>query len=185
MSKSILIIDTPSVCIDCPCHFAQDSGMVICGVNGKQLLSYDIETFKPDWCPLREEPQKKADIRSHRQGAIYLILERRFINGYNTCIDEIFGEGCETSGETKMKLVEPNEESYALIIGKEQFGIFDLFYTSAGYKTIGGKPLNAFVNHSGDFIVDKSDKTIGFIGTTAFSIYQDKEYSLLELIKKG
>lgn len=92
MSKSILVIDTPRVCVDCPCHFAGESGMVICGVNGKQLLSVDIETFKPDWCPLRKVPQKKADIRSHRQGAIYLILERRFINGYNACIDEILKE---------------------------------------------------------------------------------------------
>lgn len=52
--KSVLKINTPQVCIDCPCHFAGESGMVMCGVEKRELLSDDIETFKPDWCPLRE-----------------------------------------------------------------------------------------------------------------------------------
>lgn len=55
--KSVLKIDTPKVCIDCPCHFAGESGMVICGVEKRELLSEDIETFKPDWCPLRESSE--------------------------------------------------------------------------------------------------------------------------------
>lgn len=54
MSKSILVLDTPDACIDCPCHFADDGGMVWCGKENKRLLTDDIETFKPDWCPLRE-----------------------------------------------------------------------------------------------------------------------------------
>lgn len=52
--KSVLKIDTPKACIDCPCHFAGESGMVMCGVDKRELLSDDIQTFKPDWCPLRE-----------------------------------------------------------------------------------------------------------------------------------
>lgn len=54
MSKSILVLDTPDACIDCPCHFADDGGMVWCGKENKRLLTDDIKTFKPDWCPLRE-----------------------------------------------------------------------------------------------------------------------------------
>lgn len=50
MSKSILVVDTPEACIDCPCHFAGESGMVMCGVEQQELLTDDIETFKPDWC---------------------------------------------------------------------------------------------------------------------------------------
>jgi len=52
--KSVLKIETPKVCIDCPCHFAGESGMVMCGAEKRELLTDDIETFKPDWCPLRE-----------------------------------------------------------------------------------------------------------------------------------
>lgn len=72
--KSVLKIDTPKVCIDCPCHFAGESGLVMCGVEKRELLSDNIETFKPDWCPLREQqsdcggwipcehkPQRKKD----------------------------------------------------------------------------------------------------------------------------
>lgn len=55
--KSVLKIDTPKVCIDCPCHFAGGSGMVVCGVEKRELLSDDIQTFKPDWCPLRESDE--------------------------------------------------------------------------------------------------------------------------------
>ena len=80
MSKAILVIDMPSSCIDCPCHFA---GMqtVVCGVNKKELLTDDIETYKPDWCPLKPIPQKKKNAI----GTNY----QRFVNGYNDCIDEI------------------------------------------------------------------------------------------------
>ena len=28
MSRSILVIDTPEACIDCPCHFAYEDGTV-------------------------------------------------------------------------------------------------------------------------------------------------------------
>lgn len=58
MKKSILTIDTPNVCIDCPCHFAGESGTVMCGVEKRELLSDDIETYKAEWCPLKEQ---KAD----------------------------------------------------------------------------------------------------------------------------
>lgn len=54
MSKSILVVDTPDACIDCPCHFAYEDGIVHCGVRKKQILAEDIDTYKPGWCPLRE-----------------------------------------------------------------------------------------------------------------------------------
>lgn len=57
MSKSILVIDTPKSCADCPCCFA-DNVMVWCGKEQDILcepgeMPEGIETFKPDWCPLR------------------------------------------------------------------------------------------------------------------------------------
>lgn len=82
-----------------------------------------------------------------------------------------------------MRLVEPNEETYALWLNEEDFTVFGLFYTEAGYKTIDGQPLKQFANHYGYFIVDKADKTIGFMETIVFSIYQDKEYVIEDVIK--
>lgn len=81
MSKSILVVDTPEACIDCPCHFAEDVGKVWCGKNKEELLADDIETFKPDWCPLREIPQKKPT----REMGEYLYFDC----GYNACIDDV------------------------------------------------------------------------------------------------
>ncbi len=89
MSKSILIIDTPIVCIDCPCHFA-DETTVWCGKEERELLSDDIESYKPDWCPLKEIPEKKPTPRKLEE------RDRLCMNfGYNACIDEILKERCE------------------------------------------------------------------------------------------
>ncbi len=59
MSKSILAIDTPTACIDCPCHFA-DVELVWCGIEKKELLADDITSYKPDWCPLVDVSEDEA-----------------------------------------------------------------------------------------------------------------------------
>lgn len=82
-----------------------------------------------------------------------------------------------------MKLVEPSEETYALWINKEDFTLFDLFYTNLGYKTIGGQEIGQFISHCGYFIVDKADKTIEFMETLSFSVYEGKEYAIKDVIK--
>ena len=81
--KAILVIDMPKNCIDCPCHFAGMS-TVVCGVNKKKLMSDDIETYKPDWCPLKPMPSKKPHTED--------VLEVFINTGYNACIDEILGD---------------------------------------------------------------------------------------------
>lgn len=88
MSKSILVIDTPSVCIDCPCHFAYDTGKVKCGVNGNEILSNDIETFKPDWCPIKEIPKHKGICHV----PCFLNAQEAYAYGYNSCIERILEE---------------------------------------------------------------------------------------------
>lgn len=83
--------------------------------------------------------------------------------------------------EVRMKLIEPNQESYAVCVNEYNFVIFDLLYSAAGYTTIDGCKLKEFENHAGYFFIDKNDKTIEFIGTF---ILQDKDYELSELIKE-
>lgn len=95
MSKSILVIDTPENCLECPLEYGV-------AVNNKILLNHNIcngcgkpnsdSTKKPDWCPLREVPQKKE---------LYLAInsEKGYCEGYNACIDEIGGNN-ETDKET-------------------------------------------------------------------------------------
>lgn len=73
MSKSVLVIDTPKCCIECPMCFQSDE-MSIGAFEYRKLYSCryapsDVEDFylpdilhgKPKWCPLKEAPQKKPD----------------------------------------------------------------------------------------------------------------------------
>lgn len=80
MSKVMLVMDKPNVCIDCPVHFAGISGQVWCGKEKKRLLSDDIEIFKPDWCPLKDVSDK------------YWPVSTNFERGWNACIDELLKE---------------------------------------------------------------------------------------------
>lgn len=58
MPKAILIMDDmPECCADCPCSFFERDNPIlnlICGVT--QEDAYNVG--KPDWCPLRELPEK-------------------------------------------------------------------------------------------------------------------------------
>lgn len=92
MSKVILIIDKPNACVDCPFHFEAEK--ISTGVFQYKLLfacryaPSDVEDFylenimdeKPDWCPLRDVPDK------------YSPVSMNFERGWNACIDEILKE---------------------------------------------------------------------------------------------
>ena len=90
MSKAILVMDMPDSCEKCKLHsfFGKDMD-VICKVQGL-TQSYEVAyNGKPDWCPLREVPQKKEE-RKPMNGSEYFKTI-----GYNTCIDTILKEGVE------------------------------------------------------------------------------------------
>ena len=91
--KAILVLEMPKYCIDCPCHFAGMS-TVVCGVKKKKLITDDIETYKPDWCPLKPMPSKKQEKQYCRNGlfGINTAMETSFNQGYNACIGEILGD---------------------------------------------------------------------------------------------
>ena len=79
MSKSILVMDTPSCCNECD---------VICMKYYSAIQNGDIEILtKPDGCPLKELPQKM-------EGKEYSLIKIGEKKGYNACIDDIL-EGSE------------------------------------------------------------------------------------------
>jgi hypothetical protein len=75
MSKSILAIDTPKNCGQCPCFL--EVATDCCGVNGKDIDSHS----KPDWCPLKSVPQKMEEENRW--------FSEDYAKGRNACIDEI------------------------------------------------------------------------------------------------
>jgi hypothetical protein len=85
MPKAILIMDDmPECCADCPCSFFERDNPIlnlICGVT--QEDAYNVG--KPDWCPLRELPEKIPELKSGYEDISTSI--RRV--GWNACLDEI------------------------------------------------------------------------------------------------
>lgn len=92
MSKSVLLIDTPEICVDC--IFCQEyrtksREYTYCYVtngdseNDMKLIDciYGYRQSKPDWCPLKELPSKK------KWGEIY----NGNVKGWNDCLREIIG----------------------------------------------------------------------------------------------
>lgn len=76
MKKSILVINTPDSCRDCIARSLSDDCMVVC----KSVGEYRYNKSKPDWCPLKDIPEK------------YDTVSMNFELGYNACIDEMLGE---------------------------------------------------------------------------------------------
>lgn len=86
MCKAILVMDMPKSCRECP--LAQNKSICIeesyiCSPKRKWVTDKECES-RPDWCPLKEMPQKK--ICKYHIDEKYM---RGVKDGYNTCIEEI------------------------------------------------------------------------------------------------
>lgn len=85
MSKAVLVMDMPSSCDECPLLLVGR----YCKAKEAPNVAVDskLNKNKPDWCPLRELPEKKvlsgdvADIQKMGKELIDI--------GYNACIDEL------------------------------------------------------------------------------------------------
>ena len=84
MSKAVLVMNMPECCADCPCSFFERDNPIlnlICGVT--QEDAYNVG--KPDWCPLRELPEKIPESKSGYEKVT--ISVKRI--GWNECLDAI------------------------------------------------------------------------------------------------
>lgn len=82
MAKAVLIIDMPEDCTMCKFWNSKDDE---CYATGVEELSLNSEEAKPDWCPLRELPEKIPELKSGYEDLSTSI--RRV--GWNACLDEI------------------------------------------------------------------------------------------------
>lgn len=90
INKSILVIDTPLRCYDCPSYKGSIRGDM-CGVAGNTLTTSELfdTTKKPDWCPLKPVPKKHKELSIEEYEFEKLGLA--FTQGWNSCINEILG----------------------------------------------------------------------------------------------
>ena len=90
MSKAVLVMDMPERCADWPVRSSEKTSYVCCCLTLKNISSTDYYDKKPDWCPLRELPEKK-ERRIGEHG------ERMFRAGFNACLNEIMRQGMSDS----------------------------------------------------------------------------------------
>lgn len=92
MSKSILVIDTPENCNECELHALTKRDYdkeFYCTPIGKIVDEFANNGTKPDWCPLKDVPEKRD------QKTVITYFDG-WNSGYNACIDEILkGDGAE------------------------------------------------------------------------------------------
>ena len=82
MPKAVLVMDMPEDCTMCKFWNSKDDE---CYATGVEELSLNSEEAKPDWCPLRELPEKIPELKSGYEDLGTSI--RRV--GWNACLDEI------------------------------------------------------------------------------------------------
>ena len=83
MTKAVLVMDEmPEDCTMCKFWNSKDDE---CYATGVEELSLNSEEAKPDWCPLRELPEKKT-------GNSYMnSKETGIVEGWNAFLDAIEG----------------------------------------------------------------------------------------------
>jgi hypothetical protein len=97
VSKSVLAIDTPENCYDCPFGTAYCGKLEYVGYcELADCLDYDVilmteehydyeSKSRPEWCPLKPLPEKKEEEYWRSK------LSLAWIRGWNTCISKIKG----------------------------------------------------------------------------------------------
>lgn len=83
--KSVLVIETPPCCEDCPCSTIVKAPQIGCwSANCEACGKFnDMIMTKPEWCPLKPMPtQLDTD---HCE----LLSELDWRTGWNACLEEI------------------------------------------------------------------------------------------------
>lgn len=97
MSKAVLVMDTPESCRMCQFHYpARDmhTGEYMGGCRIIQTMAVRDPKTKPDWCPLKQMPEKKPQTEFREiKGSMFGVWEVPLLEnkGWNDCIDAITG----------------------------------------------------------------------------------------------
>lgn len=86
MNKSIVILETPNRCFDCPCYkgYMQHDK---CRILEKELSEETLWYGKPDWCPMFSIPERSNDAHKWDE------YEDGWDDGWNSCVDYIENNG--------------------------------------------------------------------------------------------
>lgn len=87
MPKAVLVMNyMPTRCCDCELENDEKINKTICHVSLRDISDSEYSQKKPDWCPLRELPEKK-------QTNYYMNnKEKGIVEGWNECLEKIAGD---------------------------------------------------------------------------------------------
>ena len=89
MAKGIIVVNAPENCKKC--EYRLTNGY--CIPSRKDIFKFALSNQKPDWCPIRQMPERKAAYMSMCIDSKECCENR----GYNACIDEIL-KGADKNG---------------------------------------------------------------------------------------
>lgn len=92
IAKAVLVMDMPESCFGCKfCHINCSDGEEDSCQALEVARLVDSDTYeKPDWCPLRELPERETEMTDADDlGKDYV---RGTMYGWNACLDEILKE---------------------------------------------------------------------------------------------
>lgn len=102
MAKAVLVMDMPETCCDCRfCRELHEGVDACCELedepndNTKCRMIDDYCYHKPDWCQLRELPEKKEEFELLEcEGSMEKVWELPSLKnkGFNSCLVEILKE---------------------------------------------------------------------------------------------
>lgn len=94
MAKAVLIMDMPESCFGCNFLYCDgDTNLDSCQAREK-ARPVDSATYeKPDWCPLRELPEKIPESKSEYEKVTTSV--KRI--GWNECLDTMLENGMSDS----------------------------------------------------------------------------------------
>lgn len=79
MAKAVLVMDMPERCNMCDLRYTLPFGNKVCYIKLKGVTGQK----RPDWCPLRELPEKKETNYYMNN------KEKGIVEGWNACLDVI------------------------------------------------------------------------------------------------
>lgn len=86
MSKAVLVMDMPESCPDC--RFFESDWKECYAISKRYNRDVMTEEAKPNWCPLRELPEKR-EINHNKNHYISNFWTEAKGVGWNACLDEI------------------------------------------------------------------------------------------------
>lgn len=97
MKKALLVIDTPENCYECPCFME-----VGWRCQNRMDIDEEVHDKRPLWCPLKPLPRLENNEQVYQMmtkhsamcnvGTSTKFSMLRFIDGWESCLDEIEGK---------------------------------------------------------------------------------------------